>query len=216
MAIAKIFGAVSAMCVLGAAASATTVWSQGFEADTAGWFDSGSAWVGNMTRVASGTNGIASASGGFHAIATNGGTNSAPYSNFDTRRNAWPAGGFRAAIDVYLDMSMSAGEGFDYSVAANNQSGDHRRDFIFHAKRSADGILIGGSNNTDVVAGVRVPKQNFGSNFYLVEQSGWFTFEHVFREAGDGSLAVDLNLLDSGGNVLFTETRNNEIGRAHV
>jgi hypothetical protein len=40
-----------------------------------------------------------------------------------------------------------------------------------------------------------------------VSTAGWYTLQHVFRNDG-GSLAVDLNLLDDDGNVLFTETRH--------
>ena len=38
--------------------------------------------------------------------------------------------------------------------------------------------------------------------------AGWYTLQHRFYDNG-GALAVDLNLLDSSGSVLFTETRFN-------
>lgn len=186
----------AAASVLAASASASTVWHQGFEASAGGWF-------GNVTQVASGTNSITSSVGASHAIAKSG--SGSVYSQFDGYRNAWP-GGMRATVDVYFDMAMALNEGFDYSVAANGSDGAHQRDFIMHVTRSANGILVGASNNTNFA-----PRQDLGSlaNHYLVTASGWFTIEHVFRDAGDGSLAVDISLLDSIGNTLFTETRNN-------
>ncbi len=191
----KLVGAVAAG-VVGSSALAGNVWSQGFETDTNGWF-------GDVTRVASGTNGVASAEGGFHAIATDG--NGAVFTRFDGYRSAWP-GSFTASIDVYLDLAMAVGEGFDYSVAATGTDGNHQRDFILHATRSAGGIQIGASNNTNFA-----PRLDLGSlaNNYLVTASDWYTIEQVFRDAGDGTLAVDVRLLDSLGSVLFSETRNN-------
>ncbi|TVQ59860.1 MAG: hypothetical protein EA379_09640 [Phycisphaerales bacterium] len=201
------FGASCAL-IAGAAAASNVVWHQSFETDTAGWFDSSNGWAGSVTRVASGHNGVTSSSGDYHAVVVQGPHPSASidtggFSQFDGYRSVWPAGGFRAAIDVYLDMSMSIGEGFDYSVAANRQTGAHLRDFIFHVARDADGIVVGGSNNSNFTT-----QNRKAENHHLVTTSGWFTLEHVFRDFGDGSLAVDLNLLDSGGDVLFTETRH--------
>lgn len=46
-----------------------------------------------------------------------------------------------------------------------------------------------------------------GNNFELTSL-GWYTFEHSSYELG-GTLAVDLNLYDDAGSLLFTETPNN-------
>lgn len=198
---------------VGAAASATAgnvVWNQGFETDTAGWFDETNGWTGVAERVASGTSGIASSSGSYHAhfsqTNTPGVGLGAPYSRFDGYRDTWP-GGMTASIDIYLDTGWADGEGFDYSVAGNQQAGSHLRDFIFHVTKdtSTGKLLVGGSNNSNFA-----PREDLENlNHYEVTASGWFTFEHVFRDAGDGSLAVDLVLRDSDGNVVFVETRNN-------
>ena len=110
-----------------AAPGIQAVWNQGFEQDTSGWFDLNSGWYGDMTRVSSGTNGIASAAGSWHAIAS-GDADSAPFSRFDGYRDTWP-GTWTAEIDVYLDPSWAAGTGFDYSVAASGSDGGHQRDF---------------------------------------------------------------------------------------
>lgn len=205
---------VALLSILSQAAisKATVVFDQGFETDTAGWFDENNGWAGTATRVASGTGGVTSSSGGFHgefaqtSTAVAGGT-TGPFSQFDGYRTVWP-GGFSAEVDVFLDTSWAAGEGFDYSVAATGQDGLHQRDFIFHVTKdtSTGSLLVAGSNNTNFD-----PKENLeNGNHVEVNSSGWYTLQHVFRDAGDGSLAVDLNLIDSVGSVLFTETRNND------
>ncbi|MEO0531882.1 MAG: hypothetical protein AAF266_15105 [Planctomycetota bacterium] len=200
-----LFAAVAAVPQLGLA---TVVWDQGFESDTSGWFDDSNGWTGSATRVASGTGGITSKTGGFHAVFeqnSNGGSLSAPFSRFDGYRTVWP-GGFTASIDIYLDTSWAAGAGFDYSVAVNGSDGNHQRDFIFHVTQdtSTGSLLVGGSNNTNFA-----PREDLETlNNYEVTASGWYTFEHDFRDAGDGTLAVDLNLRDDSGTLLFTETRN--------
>lgn len=174
--------------------------SQGFETDTSGWFDGGA--YGAITRVASGTDGIISAEGGYHATVTQ--TDSAPYTRFDGYRSTWP-GNWSASVDIYLDTGWSAGEGFDYSVAANGSDGAHEQDFIFHVTKdtSSGDLLVGGSNNTNFD-----PREDLETiNHVVIDSSGWYTFEHSFQDIG-GVLSVDLNLYDSNGVKLFTETRS--------
>ncbi|QDV46566.1 PEP-CTERM motif protein [Stieleria neptunia] len=189
--------------------SAGTIFSQGFETDTNGWFDESSTWTGSLQQVSSGTNGIASSSGSFHATAsqttTPGPGLSGPFSNFADSNSdtAWP-GGIRVAVDIYLDTSWAFGEGFDYSTAMSSSSGAHQQDFIFHVTKdtSTGDLLVGGSNNTNFD-----PREDLETlNHFVVTSSGWYTFEHIFREES-GDLFADLNLLDSSGSLLFTETR---------
>ncbi|MFP4542205.1 MAG: PEP-CTERM sorting domain-containing protein, partial [Opitutales bacterium] len=82
----------------------------------------------------------------------------------------------------------------------------HQRDFIFHVTKdtSTGSLLVGASNNTSFE-----PREDLESiNHVSVASSGWYNFQHVFREEA-GVLAVDLQLLDSGGGLLFSETRSN-------
>lgn len=183
-----------------AAAAIPVAFSQGFESDTSGWVSGGG--YGSITRVPSGTGGIASAEGSWHASVAN--DPSGPYTQFGGYRNTW-TGAWEASLDVYLDPAWADGSGFDYSVAANNASGNHRRDFIFHvAKDASTGqLLVGGSNNSG--SGVRTDIETI--NHYAVPSAGWYTLKHTFRNNA-GTLAVDLQLLNTGGTVLFTETRN--------
>jgi hypothetical protein len=180
------------------------VWNQGFETSTDGWLDANSTWYGLATRVLSGTNGIASSKGSYHAI-FEGDADSAPFTRFDAYRSVWP-GTWTAEIDVYLDPAWASGTGFDYSVAATNSVGGHLRDFIFHVTKdtSTGKLFVAGSNNTNYA-----PREDLENiNHYEVGSAGWYTFQHIFRDQG-GALAVDLNLLDANGSLLFTETRFN-------
>jgi hypothetical protein len=198
--------AATAVAVASPAFAGNLTFDQGFEVDTSGFFDGvqGAANYGTITRVASGTGGISSSSGSFHALVAE--TDSAPFTRFDGYRSNW-SGGFTAAIDVYLDPDAFAlGEGFDYSVAASRQAGSHLRDFIFHVTKDTNTgrLLVGGSNNTGFA-----PREDLEDlNNFEVNSAGWYTFEHNAYENVSGDLAVDMNLRDSSGTLLFTETRS--------
>ena len=184
----------------------TVIYSQGFETDTSGWFDSSNGWEGSVARVISGTGGIASASGAWHAEMEQGNSPDpfGPFTDFGGFNSVWP-GGITASTDIYLDKSWLLGEGFDYAVAINNQLGDHLRDFIFHVTQdtSTGDLLVAGSNNTNFD-----PREDLETiDHFVIPTSDWYTFEHVFFDDG-GVLAVDLNLYNSSGVLLFTETRS--------
>lgn len=189
------------LAVIPAQAAGLLVWDQGFETDTAGWLDNSDvSGYGEILRVSSGTNGIVSSDGAFHANIVE----EFPFSRFDGYRSVWP-GNWSAEIDVYLDPAWAAGSGFDYSVAANGSNGSHRRDFIFHVTKdtSTGELLVAGSNNTGFN-----PREDLENiNHFTVTQSGWYTLRHSFRNNA-GVLAVDLQLVDDGGTVLWTETRS--------
>lgn len=196
-------GASTSITLQGVEISTAPSFSQGFEVDTSGWLDVNDSWFGNVARVASGTNGITSSEGDFHAIFEDPTDETGPFTRFDMYRDNWD-GEWKASADIYLDTNWGAGEGFDYSVAANGSDGAHQRDFIFHVTKdtSTGELLVGGSNNTNFD-----PIENLESgNHFQVTDSGWYTFEHHFYD-NSGQLAVDLNLYDAAGTLLFTETR---------
>jgi len=170
----------------------TLVWNQDFSVDDAGWLDNNDEWYGSIA-VANGT------------AMFYGDNDSAPFSRFDEYRYTWP-GTWIAEIDIYLDPTWPAGQGFDYSVAASGSDGAHQRDYIFHVTKdtSTGSLFVAGSNNTNFA-----PREDLENiNHYEVMVAGWYTFQHVFYDQA-GALAVDLNLLDTNGNILFTETRYN-------
>lgn len=191
----KSFIAAFAATLIAGSAAADVVWDQDFNSgNTSGWTSGGN--YGSISLVENGADD--------YAIASQ--TSYGPYSFFDGARSTWTP--WTASIDIYLDPETFAlGEGFDYSVASNNSSGTHLQDFIFHVSGdiSTGELLVGGSNNTNFN-----PRQDLDTlaNYYQISVADWYTFEHEFRDNGDGTLAVDLNLYDSLGTLLFTETRN--------
>jgi len=173
---------------------------QGFETDT---YD----WTG-VTRVASGTSGIASAAGIFHAEAADG-----AFTRFGGYESTFPAGGYTTSIDIYLDVAAGNTNDtrFDWSSAINDPTGSHRRDFVFNAgfyndtdaTGSGARFVISASNNA--TRSGAFPK-NPGRDPFSITTTGWYTLEHHFRNAGLGVLAVDLSISTLNGAPLHTWT----------
>lgn len=184
------------------AAQAGTVYT--FEDGTTnGWFDGANGWDGGITNVASGTNGITAFDGARFAVLT-GGQDTGPFTRFGAYDANWN-GGFVASAAIYLDTSWALGQGLEWDVAACDSLGGFLRDFIFHITRdtSTGLLLVGASNNSNFA-----PREDLESiNHYSVTSSGWYQLQQVFYDNG-GLLAVDMNLRDASGNVLWTETRN--------
>ena len=130
-----------------------------------------------------------------------GGTTSADSGN----RANWPTHGYIAQLDVYLDpASMEVGDGFDLSVAASTKAGANLRDFIFHVGKTASGeVRVAGSNNSGFAVNDSVL-----AGGVEIETAGWYTFQHEFKDNGDGTLAVDLNVINEDGVQVFHTTRN--------
>ncbi|MCP5151451.1 MAG: PEP-CTERM sorting domain-containing protein [Ectothiorhodospiraceae bacterium] len=205
---------------LGGSATAAQLYSNGFETDIAGWDAFGGSF--NATRVASGTNGITSADGAWHAESSGGATNaSGSATNFGGYQ--FGAGGgvaaafqeYTTSLDIYLDVDggWANDTRFDYSSAINNSSGGFLRDFVFNAGfyDAADGTGPGAGTNRFVLSashnagrGNSFPK-NPGRDPIAIDMSGWYTFEHHFFDNA-GVLAADLSILDAGGGLVHTWT----------
>lgn len=128
------------------------------------------------------------------------------YSRFGEYRSQWP-GDYVAQLDVYLDPTWSTGTGFEYTVAATGSDGEHLRDFVFHvAKTATGGLRVNADNNSHGSSGNAYVAGQTGSA--EITEAGWYTMKHTFRD-DNGVLAVDLTLLDSDGQVVFTETLSN-------
>src|SRR6266850_5658784 len=179
---------------------ASAVYFQSFETDTAGWF--------GATRVMSGTHGVVSKLGVFHAEDQGAFTRWGGYSD------TFPPGGYTTSIDIYLDISPQYMTGsltpyandtrFDWTSAISTPNCGHRRDFVFNAGFYTDTdatgtgprFVISASNNAG--RGGAFPK-NPGRMPYTVYAEGWYTFEYRFRDNGFGVLAVDLTLKNTLG-----------------
>jgi hypothetical protein len=174
---------------------------QSFEINDAGWF--------GATQVATGTHGVTSKTGAFHA--EDGGS---AFTRWGGYSKTFPVGGYTTSIDIYLDISPTYMTGsatpypndtrFDWTSAISTPDCGHRRDFVFNAGFYTDSdstgmgprFVISASNNAG--RGSSFPK-NPGRMPYTVTTEGWYTFEHRFRDNGAGVLAVDLTLKNSAG-----------------
>jgi len=157
---------------------------------------------GTIVRATSGTAGIPSATGVAHAVVTSGTSN--PFTRFGGYSSVFGQG-FQVLQDVYIDPTWGTGTGFEFSVAANNQSGNHLRDFIWHVGNVGGDFFVNASNNTNFT--FDAGKLQAGTEF-SVATAGWYTLENLFHDNGSGALAVDFNLYNSG-NLLASFTLSN-------
>jgi PEP-CTERM motif-containing protein len=201
---------------LATSATAAELYSNGFETDLSGWDVYGGTY--DATRVASGTNGITSASGSYHAESSSiGSAGNWGGSNFgNPPPNVFQE--YTTSLDIYLDVDggVAHDSRFDYSSAVNNTSGNHLRDFIFNAGfydssdidgpgAGTDRFIISASNNAD--SGIDIPK-NPARDPIAIDTTGWYTFEHHFYDNA-GVLNVDLSILAFGGSLVHSWTLGN-------
>ena len=148
----------------------------------------------NVSRVASGTDGITSASGSWHAVASvaSDAVNFTRYGGYST---TFPAGGYTTSADIYLDTTASTGDArsvLRLVIGDHQPEGGYGRDFIFNVGTDGNGgFVVSASNNArrePVIPGrVRTP----------IMTSGWYTFQHHFYNIG-GVLAADLSVRHLG------------------
>lgn len=211
----KILCFLTAAVLAAAPGYAQTFYSQGFEADNSGWNVFSGA---HATRVASGTNGVASKTGSFHAEAGTavthwGGYSFTPGCTGSSCSGTFPADGYTTAVDIYLDMAATTtnDKRFDFSSAINVPAGAHRRDFVFNAgfyndtdvTGSGPRFVISASNNA--TRSSSYPK-NPGRSPFTITTTGWYTFKHKFYNNGGGVLAVDLSIINASGTTINTWT----------
>ena len=199
---------VAAAMIVAAATVTFAAFFQSFETDTAGWT--------GATRVSTGTHGVPSESGTFHAEDGGG-----AFTRWGGYGETFPPGGYTTTVDIYLDISPPYMTGslmpyandtrFDWTSAIGTPQCAHRRDFVFNAGFYTDidttgagpRFVISASNNA-TRSGAN-PK-NPGRMPYTIVAEGWYTFEHRFRDNGGGVLAVDLTIKNALGVPLMTWT----------
>ena len=187
-------------------AIATTVYFNGFETNTTDWSAA-------ATRVPSGTAGIPSSDGAFHASAA---ATSGPFTrwggyNFGAGAVPTPFQEYFTSVDIYLDVAAGLANNtrFDFSSAINNAAGTHLSDFIFNAGffNAADVTGPGAGTNRFVISAS--PNSQPGSAFaknpardpISITTSGWYTFEHHFYDNG-GVLNVDMSIFDASDTLI--------------
>ncbi len=187
--------------------SATTLYFNGFEVDTAGW--------SATNRVASGTGGIPSATGAFHATKANGSTFTTWGGYNFGAGNAVPTAfqEYTTSIDIYLDVGggWANNTRFDFSSAINNALGTHLRDFIFNAGFYNDGTGPGANTDRFVISASNnsQPGSAFAKNParspIAISDTGWYTFETHFYD-NLGTLAADLSIYNAADALVNTWT----------
>jgi hypothetical protein len=197
-------------------AMAATLYSNGFETNIAGWDAFSSSF--HPTRVASGTNGITSATGGFHAVSSASGSagNWGGY-NFGAG-NAVPTAfqDYTTSISIFLNVGggWANNTRFDFSSAINNAGGTHLRDFIFNAGFYNDATGPGGGTDRFVISASNnsQPGSAFAKNPanspIAISSTGWYTFQHHFYDNA-GVLAVDMSIFDSSNVLINSWTLSN-------
>ncbi|MCC6738777.1 MAG: hypothetical protein IT452_07000 [Planctomycetia bacterium] len=210
-------GTVAAAALIASVAGdafAGVLYSNGFETDITDWDAFGGGF--NATRVASGTNGVTSADGSFHAESSASGSASRWGGYNYGAGNAVPTvfQEYVTSIDIYLDVDTAWANNtrFDFSSAINNAAGTHRRDFIFNGGfyNDSDGSPGSGSNRFVISASNNSqPGSAYAKNPardpIAIDTTGWYTFEHHFYDDG-GVLAVDLSIYTSSNLLVNTWT----------
>lgn len=174
---------------------ASPLYFQGFEADSTDWST-------NATRVASGTGGVTSADGDFHAESLD----ASAFHFFGAGGSVASIGTipFTASLDFHLDVdgNWDNDTRFDYSVALSRPDNSFLRDFVFNVGFYNDSTGPGANSNRFVVSagnnagrGNSFPK-NVGS--IAIDTTGWYTFQHAFFD-NSGTLGASLSILDSVG-----------------
>jgi hypothetical protein len=204
--------AIAACAALGAPAALATTpapFFNGFETDIHGWDVYGGQY--DATRVPSGTDGVTSRTGSFHAEAgqysldQDGGSAATDWGG---STDEFPAGGYTTEVDVYLDTNCPANDTrFDWSSAVSNTAGNHRRDFVFNA-----GCYTAGGNHFTISASTNAGRggafpANPDKDPVNIYTTGWYRLRHTFYDNG-GVLAVDMSILDANGNVVKSWTRS--------
>jgi uncharacterized repeat protein (TIGR01451 family) len=186
----------ASVLALGAsAAPAPAPYANGFEnADNVDSVTYPSDAMYSVTRVASGTGGITSSSGNWHAAA---GVGSGAFTRYGGYSSVFPTGGYTTSADIYLDTSASplgADLRFDWDSAISATSGGFRRDFVFNvATDGIGGFVVAGSNNS----GRSGANPLIDPSRYTISTSGWYTFQHRFYSNG-GVLAVEMTVRAAG------------------
>lgn len=189
----------------------------GFEQNTAGWFNFSGATIRREPSFYSNgggyADGIDSATGSYHArlgidpspdtCASGGGPQPiyfGPFTNWGGYSSIFPPGGYQTRVDIYLDVAWAQthfDKRFDWSSAVNNTSGQHRRDFVFNAGTEPTGFVISGSNNATRCGAFPA---NPGRTPIHVALSGWYTFEHTFTGVTGGPLTVVMRVIHKSTN----------------
>jgi hypothetical protein len=185
-------------------AEAGVIYSNGFETNIVDWQ--------NPTRVASGTGGITSQSGSFHATTSAGSGDFSRWGGYNYGAGNAVATVFQeywTSIGIYLDVDAGWANDtrFDFDSAINNSSGTFLRDFIFNGGFYNDNTGPGSGTNRFVFSASNNSQpgsafaKNPGRDPIAISATGWYTFVDHFYDNG-GVLADDLTIYDAANNIV--------------
>jgi hypothetical protein len=209
-------GSLTVAFGLGTVAAGQTLYDQGFEVDTDGWFGFG----GTITRVASGagTLAVSSADGSYHAEVTiDPSTGEGAFTNFGAYRYTFP-GRIIQSLDVYIDPNAgSEGDGWYLDNAVNdnfnNSAGitggsDWREAGGVGALKATDGFWWIAA---DADGGAYQGPPSGGVGLKIV-QADWYTIVSEWNANPDG-LTVDRDtyLYNSSGAQLYSNLNPQQV-----
>jgi hypothetical protein len=191
-------------------ALATVLYSQGFEADTSDWT--------SVNRVASGTDGITSASGSYYGQAVGNGSSYSYWGGVNAS-TGYVNGTFvpyTTSLDIYLDVdgNFTNNTRFDFDSSISKPDGTFLRDFAFNAGFYNDATGPGGGTNRFVISAGNNSQpgsayaKDPGHDPIAIDTSGWYTFQQDFTDNA-GVLDVLMSILDSGGNLVHQWSLSN-------
>ena len=196
--------------------------NEGFETNTGDWTDYDSV----VTRVASGTGGITSAGGSYHAVISDPDPLPAEYGSGayswtgDVRTNF--GDGWSSSMDIYIDLTDGRiADGtyfFDLSQAISNNTGTGGlQDNIFHVgaanivsptDKNEDGsyeLYVSASHNSGT--GQLLSPGGYGGDYTIGQftESGWYTFSYDFTASTEraDSVQVTWDVTDASNNSLW-------------
>ena len=208
----KAIALMAATAVLGMSSAAYAVppFTEDFESPSFNNADADNDMAG-VDRVASGTNGVTSAGGGFHAITQSSGNHFSRMGGYDANWN----GGFVNQVDIYIDSAWgTSGGGFDILTSLNQATApffttvSHLVDMVFVVgvdtqTNPGGSILVGASQNASGVGtGIGTGSAGFfrgggGALAAPIElfNYGWHTFEWDVHDTG-GFVEATLSITD--------------------
>ena len=163
-----------------------------------------------VTRVPSGTGGVDSALGSWHAEAawtSFGSPDGFVFTRYGGYQTVFPEGGWGTSVDIYLNPNDSpdgADITFSWTSGVSSTTNGVLRDFVFNVGTDGvGGFVISASNNNN-----GIPSDPAQDPIWVVGGE-WYTFAHQFYDDGNGVLAVDMTVFDSNDTVLKTWTLSN-------
>ena len=203
--------AVAAMVTCGANAFGTIGHFESFETSADSW----NAYQSDVTRVASGTNGVTSFDGDYHMTITDP---AEPGEDYFSGTYSWLGGrtgsfgnGFSTSAAVYIDLTDSQVQGgtygFDLSQAIYKETDSHAQDNIYHIgafdleNTGTYSVLLGASHNSNFAP-------QAGSPYTTITESGWYTFEYSFAASATVADSVDIEfaVYDAEGDLFWSQS----------